>query len=433
MYPSRVLCLIAGVDYETLLKCPRTDRLWAAHLGFSLILSFLVVSAITYNATSYVVASPAMRVAVSVIVALTVFMFDRALYQADWFLQPSLEHSEWNAARALRIALRLGISLCLSFALAMFLELAIFADTITEKLQEDFRRANAALFQKAKDFETSLEEQLVGSKEALAQAEDSLMAIERGELPATVRLNEMQETLLRVTQQISLFEEDKNAELFGQKTRSGQTGIAGRGPAYQFAEAQIQGLGSRVDQLENSIADLRGEETRARNSAEGRVKDLRAEVADLVAARPGSAASFRQDVVEGSPEFQKQRNDPLARMEAYAELKRDPERGTAIVLFSWLVLLFVSFLEVVPVAAKMLFCPPSVYGSIIKAQTQRERRDAEARSAIQAAPATIEVAAPDSGQLRYIRMAEASYKKREIPEVIIRKRDLDDGVAPIVG
>src|SRR5262245_26313261 len=83
----RVLYLIAGVDRATLETCPATDKVWAAQLGFSLFLSFVVVFGIALHATGYMIVDPWMRAAVSLVIALTVFMFDRALYQSDWFYQ----------------------------------------------------------------------------------------------------------------------------------------------------------------------------------------------------------------------------------------------------------------------------------------------------------------------------------------------------------
>ena len=41
---QRALVAIAGVDRDTLKTCPATDKLWAAHLGFALCLSFIVVN-----------------------------------------------------------------------------------------------------------------------------------------------------------------------------------------------------------------------------------------------------------------------------------------------------------------------------------------------------------------------------------------------------
>src|SRR3954468_11831426 len=85
----RLFCFIAGIDYRTVSDCPRTDRLWAGHLGFSLALSFSVIFGITYYSSGYVIANDMGRVAVSAVVALTIFMFDRAFFQSDWFQETS--------------------------------------------------------------------------------------------------------------------------------------------------------------------------------------------------------------------------------------------------------------------------------------------------------------------------------------------------------
>ena len=70
---QRLLWHIAGLT-ATLATCPVTDKVWAAHLGFSLVLSFTVVLG---NATWLIIANPCVRLAAAT-VALTVFMFDRA-------------------------------------------------------------------------------------------------------------------------------------------------------------------------------------------------------------------------------------------------------------------------------------------------------------------------------------------------------------------
>jgi hypothetical protein len=41
------------------------------------------VLGISFHATGYMIADPWMRGGVSLVIALTVFMFDRALYQSD--------------------------------------------------------------------------------------------------------------------------------------------------------------------------------------------------------------------------------------------------------------------------------------------------------------------------------------------------------------
>ena len=67
---QRALCAIAGVDRETLAVCPPTDKLWATHLGFSLILSFVVVFGISYHALSYIIENAFIRFATALVIAL---------------------------------------------------------------------------------------------------------------------------------------------------------------------------------------------------------------------------------------------------------------------------------------------------------------------------------------------------------------------------
>src|SRR5690242_18059412 len=90
----RTLYHIAGVDQQTLATCPATDRIWAAHLGFSLCLSFIVVLGIAFHAPGYIIPELWVRFLVSLVFALTVFMFARAFYQSDWFYQGFL----WGSA-----------------------------------------------------------------------------------------------------------------------------------------------------------------------------------------------------------------------------------------------------------------------------------------------------------------------------------------------
>ena len=52
-----------------------------------------MVLGISFHATGYMIADPWVRGGVSLVIALTVFMFDRALYQSDWFYQGFLWQS----------------------------------------------------------------------------------------------------------------------------------------------------------------------------------------------------------------------------------------------------------------------------------------------------------------------------------------------------
>ena len=140
---QRFLSFIAGVDRKTLAGCPATDKMWATHLGLSLLLSFTVVFGVTLHATGYMIGAIWMRLAIALVVAMTVLMFDRALCQSDWFSQGTLRspgadkqtiaEARQSVWRFTRVAMRLALSLGLAWVIAMFLELAIFSGTINER------------------------------------------------------------------------------------------------------------------------------------------------------------------------------------------------------------------------------------------------------------------------------------------------------------
>jgi Domain of unknown function (DUF4407) len=180
---QRLLWHIAGVDRATLATCPVTDKVWAAHLGFSLVLSFTVVLGISFHATGYVIADPWVRLLAATVVALTVFMFDRALYQSDWFCQGILQRGfgpagpddrpdRWRPLRRFfRITIRLRISFALAWIIAVFLELAIFSDTISEKVKRDHLASNQPIFQKIEGYEAQLDREIEQRRQQLVAAE----------------------------------------------------------------------------------------------------------------------------------------------------------------------------------------------------------------------------------------------------------------------
>jgi hypothetical protein len=427
----RALWNIAGIDSETLSTCPVTDKLWATHLGFSLCLSFIVVLGITFHATGYVIENGWMRLLAATVVALTVFMFDRALYQSDWFYQgifrqpqsgsDSYGRSElWRSVRrSFRITVRLAISFGLAWIIALFLELAIFSDTITEKLQRDYLAANQPIFEKIEKYETQLDGEIaerrssLGALESLYRRERAAMIetgsaadaqLERHEqLTRTadeqIRALDAQEKELRtelrqIEEKIIGYAADMNAEELGRRIGPTSSGRAGAGPLYQFAkqqrdvyEAQRQEREKELVQLNARREELRADQRRVaaeavarreqdrtsarsyRDELQSQIDTGRAELKALEASRIARVEEFRRKELSDS---QKLKNDPLARMTAYQELKNDPKDGATIIWFSWMTKLLVIFLEVVPVVAKMFFSPPSVYAARIQAQVERE-------------------------------------------------------------
>jgi hypothetical protein len=423
----RALWAVAGIDRQALETCPATDELWAAHLGFSLILSFTVVLGISLHATSYIVEDPSLRFLVATVIALTVFMFDRALYQSDWFSQGFFRHGYADAEsdngsqsrrawwRFFRIAIRLSISFALAWMIALFLELAIFSDSITDKIKRDHLISNQPVFQKLDRYEAATDLDIAHSRQNLATVE----ALYREKLseplpqavppqtvtdpyePTLVALDQEERELRGVVREINVsianYSEEMNAEQRGQRLKPTNSGRAGTGPRYEFARQQREVfLEQRAErekelaQLESRRAELRTAQARVALEASSRLKDQRTsiertrwdlqaqvetarqELRELETSRNTKLDTFRRQTLSSS-EFKKLKDDPLARMTAYQELKNDPTDGNTIVLFSWMTKLLVIFLEIVPVVAKIFFSPPSVYAARIQANVACER------------------------------------------------------------
>jgi hypothetical protein len=220
---------------------------------------------------------------------------------------------------------------------------------------------------------------------------------------------------------------EEAAEETGQRISETNSGKSGIGPRYQFARRQRESLELQRDARQSEITQLRAkrDELRAaqakivadasvvreqeiagikakRESLQRQIVDARADISRLEARKDASVETFRREVMASAHFHAKAKNDPLSRMTAYQELKSDAKDGETIVLFSWMTKLFVIFLEVVPVLAKMFFAPPSVYAARVQARVSGDRlgaqlpkgRPVEARQPAPAQRLSVTPAAP---------------------------------------
>jgi hypothetical protein len=315
----------------------------------------------------------------------------------------------------------------LAWVIAVFLELAIFSDTISDKIRRDHIAVNQPVYSKIEQYEAQLAAEIEKQRSNLASLEElrrSDLTIDRN-IPQVIQSSEnerlmryledeiktlvAQEQELRrelrsVEEQIATFAQEMNAEQLGQRVNAGSTGRAGTGPRYQFARQQKELYESRRSVLQNELSQWRAkrdelsaqrrrlaEETAAerernratiktsRDTLAAQVEAARAELTELEGSRLARIEAFRLNAF-AALDYQKQRDDPLARMTAYQELKNDPKDGRTITLFSWMTKFFVIFLEIMPVVAKMFFSPPSVYAAKIQGEVERERQRAKLAS-----------------------------------------------------
>ena len=106
---ARFFRLIAATDEDVIGDCPKADQIWAVHIGCMLCLTFVVLFVITYLSFDYIGATSmsfdettnkisfgkvnrnwqtiSIGMILALVIALIVTLFDRAIYQSDWFYQ----------------------------------------------------------------------------------------------------------------------------------------------------------------------------------------------------------------------------------------------------------------------------------------------------------------------------------------------------------
>ncbi|GEP61656.1 DUF4407 domain-containing protein [Reyranella soli] len=408
-------CKIAGVDPVALEDCPATDRVWAAQLGFSLLLNFVVVFGLTYYSIGYFLGEIYARVFVAFIVAAVVTTFDRALFQFDWFTVAllhdarDLDRDRNTPLRRLaafarpfwRLSLRLLISLAIAYTLSVFAELAVFDGAIRERMAADNFSQNAQYRQKIGDFEKGIDEKAAARRAVIIRVEGEIIALQRGFVSyidqeeydllrrdaadARSRIATIEGTLADNEKRINDMNEDIYAERYGIKDKPHRTGRPGcEAPSLCYnlvvtvremrdandkLRKEVDALRARATELEGKASDL----VKRRTASESEVvtarrkelETLRAEAAAFEAQRPALIADYEAQLKRDGV-YLPLRDDPIIRLGIMDELRRDPVRGPAFTQMSYLIKAFIAFLELAPVLAKILFAPPTVYSARIR-------------------------------------------------------------------
>src|SRR5262249_14765240 len=129
--------------------------------------------------------------------------------QSDWFYQGFLWQSGpgvdgdpgsgRSARRFLRISIRLAMSFGLAWVIAVFLELAVFSDTISDKIKRDHVIANQPVYQRIEQYQAQLGAEVEQRRKELAALEalyrDELAAPPVSEAPEPPQLNEFEQQI----------------------------------------------------------------------------------------------------------------------------------------------------------------------------------------------------------------------------------------------
>jgi hypothetical protein len=411
-----LFCRIAGVDPAALEECPVTDRIWAAHLGLALVLNFFVVFGLTLYSVGYFLPELYSRVLVALVVAGVLMMFDRALFQFDWFTVAMLhEVRELNRTRKTlfqgilavarpvwRLSLRLMISLAIAYTLSVFAEIAAFDGAIRERLTADNYNENQPFRDRLAAFEKELDQKRAAYTERIARLDGEIASMQKGFVSRTeqdeyetlrrnaadarTRITTLEATLAENERRIRDLNEDIYSERYGLKDKPYRTGRPGCEPGSvcndlvltvkETREANLA-LRNDIERLQRSAQEQDDKATellKQRNAADAaqieakrrEIETLRAEAAAFETQRPARMSSYEAELKRDGT-WRPLRDDPMIRIRVLDELRQDPVRGSGITQMSYLIKAFIAFLELSPVLGKIFFAPPTVYSARIRA------------------------------------------------------------------
>ncbi len=203
---------VAAIDEKSIQASTKSDKIWATQIGYMLMLTFAVLFSITYFSVDYFNGSKitfdqqtnmmqmvtgeknpwliAGGVAIAAVIASIIFMFDRAVFQSDWFVQTpygipqSWGAKIWNAiVKTFRILVRLSISVAIAYALSTFLELRMYSAQIEEVMQYDNMRKNASIYDEIKQYAIKTDKQIKEKNKEKNELEKRLDVLRSGEAP----------------------------------------------------------------------------------------------------------------------------------------------------------------------------------------------------------------------------------------------------------
>lgn len=413
-----LLWRVAGVEPSIMKMCPGTDRVWAIQLGISLLFTFAFVFGLTFYSISYFIADPWGKLAASFLVASVVTLFDRALFQSDWFTVAALSEAvapgaprrtfgaallRW-AGLTLRLVARLSISLVIAYTLSLFAEIAVFGPAITKKLKEEHAASILPLKQRLDAFDQKYQQDVatLQSEVARLKAEEARLAqpsqgwMTDSDQKRVVELDAQidsaraeQASLKKQIEQndaeIKVLEDDIWAEENGKKTKPYHTGRKGCGPGSECVswrsrrvvlgnerQRNADALGRKQDEIAGYLRDRQAIFDRTEQAKTDRRSKMARDVQGAEEAlrrfqdaHSGARASMVKQLEEQGLVWQPP-DDPIIRIRALHDLREDPGNASAVVQMSLLIKIFICFLEIAPVLAKMFFFPPTVYAALVK-------------------------------------------------------------------
>jgi hypothetical protein len=400
------LCHLAGADYRRIADCPLGDKQFAARIGLQLAISSIFLFVIF--ASSLLIGfgedpvSDGIVTVMAFVTAAVILLVDIQIVQSD-FYQHGLElardrglengHFIWLKIRRLAtVILRLGLSVTIAFAFATFFELRLFGLDIVRQIDDNYRKANATLFN---DVRTSYDARVTRQGIEITNDDAALNDLNSQEAELKTKhftasgndleINGLVQKLARLelakeTADTDVMRRGGDAinELNGVKETADQSGSRGDGRRYKVAVARAAlarqesiRLGQEILGVQSQIVDLRDRQARELERASSELNTslskLTSEVSALRARRNDTvrkqdqAISEREAAVlalaQARPEYTPKAVGFLARVEALEALKSRP----AVARITFWTTLVIMAVEVSAVLSKVFFSTPTTY------------------------------------------------------------------------
>lgn len=382
----KVLYKIAGVDQELLEStCTEADRIYARHLGLSLLATFCFVLIITYINIGYCFtaeqgavewSTKLALVSVSFLLALVITLFDRAIYIATW------SKLESAFKRVTKVLFRVATSFVLALVLSDFLILKLFEGAIAHEMYQQNLSTNAGLIEQVESRITNIENLLREEASELSAMYAKRHAIEEQSLIERTllvsKLADINEALNATRENMYLAMRKVNAEETGENPDrlEGVTGIKGEGDSFDYFTGDIDVHRLKLADLETEKNELIERLNMLNNVFSGYDEAILA-MESAVANRQqqlNDAISNKTSSMLNDPRFIPLTDGPLIRLTVLHKLKTENDAQSYVIsFFSWTLKLFFILIETAPILTKVLFAPAGVYRDHLHAKLNTSR------------------------------------------------------------
>jgi hypothetical protein len=408
----KLLIKIAGVDEETLRRCPLHDWENVRAVGEIMICTWLYQSGLFALILHRLFAAPGQirpeLVLVSIFIATFIMFIDSYMViRSGWHLEglKALLHAGLEIARGtlariksgIFLSIRIGLSIGLAQLTAIFVSLLIFAGDINAKIHEKYLTANAHLIGPATTMVDAAIQRATDAATAQTKLVNNLAAqvavVRQNEidpLSSDPQIRQAQEEVSQLVAEKAKAEEAvQNAETFaaneygGIKGDQGNSGVPGFGLRYRAAMEQLknarlhaQNMDKQLGAARSRLADLRHKAPFASDTTEERTNNqlssfqgslnaendklskLKDELAKLIEGREDAI----RKAIERAPDHVGLDDGFLTQIAVLERIAQEDRKIAAIILLIDLV----SFgFELAAVLAKVTSYVPTTYSALL--------------------------------------------------------------------